>query len=237
MMQRYWCLMPVSDHIIVFDLDDTLYKERDYVLSGVAAVIKSCCVIGLIDPAVANAPFTPDVDVGNFIDALCAHLSLPSTFKTSLLWMYRLHEPAIALDKPTKAALQLIRSKAKATAIITDGRGITQRLKIKALGLSDIPAFVSEEHENGKPAPDMFLAVVKRWPGCKYTYVGDNTSKDFVSPNALGWFTVGLRNNGRNIHPQSRDGEQQFQPAEWIETFAELPEIVFRGPILRETSH
>lgn len=230
--------MPQSDQVVVFDLDDTLYKERDYVSSGVAAVIKQCQALGLIDQLREDQPFVPDIVGGKFIDALCEHLGLSARLQQSLLWMYRLHEPSICLDEATRAALQNICAKVKSIAIITDGRAASQRLKIKALGLNDIPAFVSEEFEFGKPAPDMFLAVERRWPGCRYAYVGDNTSKDFVAPNALGWLTVGLRDDGSNIHRQRRHTEVMpaYLPRAWVQTFAELPEFLFGNPFAKETS-
>jgi putative hydrolase of the HAD superfamily len=36
-----------------------------------------------------------------------------------------------------------------------------------------------------------------------FAYVADNPMKDFVWPNRLGWTTVQLLDNGRNVHSQT----------------------------------
>ena len=57
----------------------------------------------------------------------------------------------------------------------------------------------------------------------RYVYVGDNPRKDFLAPNSLGWFTVGIRSSGRNIHPQELDGAPEGQmPDLWIDHFNDL---------------
>lgn len=230
--------MPKYEHVVVFDLDDTLYKERDYVLSGVAAVIKACLDLGLIEQSVAKKPFTPDIAAGKIINTLCRHLSLPEKLEDSLLWIYRLHEPSISLDSATRLAIRRISDMAAATAIVTDGRATTQRIKLKALGLGAIPAYISEEFGNGKPATDMFLAVERRWPGFQYTYIGDNVSKDFIAPNKLGWFTIGIKDDGCNIHSQSRSYRElrETQPKAWAASFAAVPQLIFGNRISQGTS-
>jgi putative hydrolase of the HAD superfamily len=222
--------MPMPDvHIVVLDLDDTLYKECDYVMSGVASVIKSCETLGMISREAADKPFDPDIVAGKIISGLCLHLGLPARLEVTLLWMYRLHEPTICLAPTVKTALATLRRNSTAIAIVTDGRAATQRLKLKALGLSDIPVFVSEEYDCGKPAHDMFEAVQRRWPNSSYVYVGDNLAKDFIAPNQMGWYTVGIRNDGRNIHTQdlSLVTADVARPKIWVSDFAEVPQILY----------
>ena len=43
-------------------------------------------------------------------------------------------------------------------------------------------------------------------------YVGDNTEKDFFAPNQLGWKTVCILNDGRNIHQQDFELKKEFLP-------------------------
>ena len=98
-----------------------------------------------------------------------------------------------------------------------------QRNKIEALGLSrwmdaeDI--VISEEFGSEKPALSNYAYFMERYPECHdFTYVGDNLKKDFIAPNALGWLTVCLKDDGRNIHRQEvEDLEEGMRPKRWIE--------------------
>ena len=36
----------------------------------------------------------------------------------------------------------------------------------------------------------------------RFVYVGDNPMKDFLWPNRLGWVTIQLIDDGRNVHSQ-----------------------------------
>ncbi len=60
-------------------------------------------------------------------------------------------------------------------------------------------------------------------PAAEYVYVGDNPKKDFIAPNSLGWLTIGLRDDGRNIHKQDLSNLDPEQlPSLWIESLEEL---------------
>jgi putative hydrolase of the HAD superfamily len=219
-----------SKTVVVFDLDDTLYKERDYVESGITAVLVQCQKLRVIPTAFELNGFKIDTKNNSVIRDLLRHLKLPSSMEQTLLWTYRLHAPKISLTKETRHSLEAIKRRSLAVAIITDGRSFTQRLKIKALGLENWPAFISEEYSSGKPDPAMFEAVVQKWPGANYAYVADNVSKDFICPNKLGWNTIGLLNDGTNIHPemQSLNFPEINQPKIWIESLNELVSSFFK---------
>ena len=110
---------------------------------------------------------------------------------------------------------------------MTDGRSITQRLKLRALGLGDIPAYVSEEYGGAdKPDPTRFLAIVNDFPADHYVYVADNPGKDFFAPNDLGWLTIGVRHNGRGIHPQDTSPGGAGGPDVWVDGVERLREVV-----------
>lgn len=47
------------------------------------------------------------------------------------------------------------------------------------------------------------MYFMERYLKCHdFTYVGDNVKKDFIAPNVLGWTTICLKDDGRNIHKQ-----------------------------------
>lgn len=207
--------------VVVLDLDDTLYKEVDYHTSGLAAVgrwIESLygrsVTAGLRELQESGEP--------DLLAGLCRIAGLPLSVKESLLWVYRLHQPDINLTAQANNFLKNLVAKYQ-VAILTDGRSISQRLKLKALGLSHLPAYISEEHGADKPSPLGFELIMREMPADRYIYVGDNTEKDFLAPNALGWRTIGLRDDGRNIHRQDLSKLLPNQlPGRWVDSLDEI---------------
>ena len=66
--------------------------------------------------------------------------------------------------------------------------------------------------------------LMKPYPQCQdFTYVGDNLNKDFVAPHALGWTTICLRDDGRNIHKQvASEMDDNHIPQRWILNISEI---------------
>jgi putative hydrolase of the HAD superfamily len=218
--------MKRAETVIVFDLDDTLYPERDYQRSGIRAVCAMLLATHGKDVEAELAEFAKEGGVDLWGKA-CQLLGLPDTMIPSLLWTYRLHKPDIALDAMTRETVFEMHRTCRAVVILTDGRSITQRLKLEALGLSNFPCLVSEEHGSEKPEPKRFALVMDQFPAAHYVYVGDNPKKDFIAPNALGWMTVGLRAADANIHHYDlkllRD---EALPGIWINRVADLTDVI-----------
>ena len=188
----------MSDTIILFDLDDTLYAERDFLHSGWRAVAKASG----IDPAEAYALMS---SADNAFDAL--HERVPEFAVADMLSIYRNHIPDISLPRDVAEMLGRLGELYGGTGIITDGRSITQRNKIKALGIELYFSYISISEEIGadKTCPEPFRLAMRHFGEDKrYIYVGDNIAKDFLWPNRLGWRTVMLEEPviGRNIHSQ-----------------------------------
>ena len=74
-----------------------------------------------------------------------------------------------------------------------------QSLQITEL-FNDI--IISEEFGSEKPNKDNFLYFEKKYPNKNFTYIGDNTIKDFIAPLELNWQMICILNNGKNIHKQ-----------------------------------
>jgi putative hydrolase of the HAD superfamily len=207
--------------VIVFDLDDTLYKEVDYQTSGLLAV---CRVLESVCGFSLESKFQElqQKSGSDMLGELCICAGVPINMKESMLWVYRLHEPAIKLHPDTAAMLNNL-SKQYQLAILTDGRSITQRLKLRALGLMGLPVYISEEYQSVKPSALRFERVMRDFAAAEYVYVGDNLDKDFIAPKALGWRTVCLRDDGRNIHPQASAKRLPEQmPDEWVDDLKEI---------------
>lgn len=208
----------LSRTVVVFDLDDTLYSEADYVVSGVRHVC------GQIDVLYGKSVCSSLENIlrrdsrADWLSLVCEHAGLPKTAKDSLLWMYRLHKPDISLSPACEDAVRRIRSTAGFTAVLTDGRSITQRLKLDALGLSDLPVFISEDYGDTKPSDKRFRLIQELQPAERYIYVADNVAKDFLGCNSLGWIGIGMKGDGRNVHPFQLEGcPESALPAYWVD--------------------
>jgi putative hydrolase of the HAD superfamily len=92
--------------------------------------------------------------------------------------------------------------------LITDGSHVMQHKKVRALDLEHRFHSIVYTDALGagrayfKPHPRAFEVMqdaLARGPADRMVYVGDNPSKDFVAPNALGWTSVWI-NRGGGIH-------------------------------------
>jgi putative hydrolase of the HAD superfamily len=213
-----------SEKVVVLDLDDTLYKEADYRQSGFRAVCRE--IEALYGKSLVRDFEEHTQRDGDVLDVLRCHAGLPLTAKESLLWIYRLHTPDIALTEDVRDVLRQLEARYP-VIVLTDGRSVTQRKKMLALGLQRLPVYISEEHCSAKPDPRRFEMIMKDYPAREYVYVADNPRKDFIAPNRLRWKTIGLRGGERNIHSQDCEGLiSEMLPNQWIDTLTELPDIL-----------
>jgi putative hydrolase of the HAD superfamily len=159
----------------------------------------------------------------DFIGKIADAYNLPDKVKESLLWLYRTHKPSIKLKPYVEDVITSLEKVCGALVILTDGRSVTQRLKIESLGLSRFSAYISEEHSSQKPSPDRFIKIMSEFKLINYLYIADNPEKDFLAPNSLGWKTVGLKGDKRNVHSQRLHGvSNDYLPSIWIDSLSEL---------------
>ena len=215
-----------SQTFIVFDLDDTLYKESFYQDSGIEAVSSLVSKLYGIDTTKLLFSWKKN-GVVDLWGRLCQKLNLPLTVKDSFVWQYRLHSPNIKLDDSVVKLLENIRLSVRGIAILTDGRSVTQRLKLVALGLSEYPVYVSEDWDSVKPSKKRFTEIMNKYLAEQYLYIGDNPQKDFKPANDLGWLTIGVRGDELNIHSQSiEDLPQSYQPMLWVNSLEEIGDFL-----------
>jgi len=214
--------------VVVFDLDDTLYKEVDflksayeeislwiqkkYSINDVYEFMIDCYYSGKNVFMSLNEKYLLNIDIDDF---LC---------------IYRNHIPDISLEMDTDTTLREFLDRGYKLGIITDGRVISQKNKIESLGLrkyiSEENCIISESFGYGKPSIEGYSFFFNKWGTAKYYYVGDNISKDFIAPNQLGWDTVCLLDDGRNIHKQNFSEPSMNLPKYTIAKFVELLKII-----------
>jgi putative hydrolase of the HAD superfamily len=213
--------------VFVFDLDDTLYKEIDYLKSAYREIAVKLQKFGIVDayPQMI-AWYGNEFNVFDKINEYY-HLSIP--ISEFLSW-YRNHIPSISLSEDATMLLKYIIASGNKISLITDGRSITQRNKINALGLQlyidpdDI--IISAEFGSEKPNLKNYQYFEDKYPNAEFVYIADNPNKDFVTPNRLGWMTIGLLNDGRNIHTQNMDIEKEYLPKIWVKSLKEITTIL-----------
>ena len=167
---------------VIFDLDDTLYSEKEYVRSGFKAVARW---LG---------------DEG-FSDKLWIYFEEGKAAIDELLHELKCEEKK-AQCLEISELMQSLKKRGIKIGIITDGRVSGQRKKIKALGLEEIVDDIIITDELGgvqfrKPCDIAFRIMQNRWriPYEQMVYVGDNLDKDFQAPRRLGMGSVWFKND------------------------------------------
>jgi len=189
--------------VVVFDIDDTLYLERDYVRSGFRAVgAWADRALGVPDLADrAWAAFEDGVRQRIFYVALAGcGVEVTPELIDQLVACYRGHVPDIKLLDDARECLELLSLDAGVVvAVVTDGPLASQQAKARSLGLaawSQHMIFTEALGAGfGKPSSGAFELLEERLGvrGDRCTYVADNPAKDFVGPRQLGWRTIRVR--------------------------------------------
>ncbi|MEI7502566.1 MAG: HAD family hydrolase [Paludibacter sp.] len=214
--------------IIVFDLDDTLYKEIDCLKSAYKEIADF-----LYNEFEVQAAYEFMIQKyyqnENVFVELNNHFSLSIPIETYLK-IYRNHSPNICLDEGTLDVLNALRKQEIKIGLITDGRTLSQGNKIKALGLENYIdknlIIISEEFGFAKPNISNYIYFQNIFPNVKYIYIGDNINKDFISPNSLGWETICLLDNGLNIHKQNFDLNKEYLPKYNVSSLKEILDLI-----------
>ena len=205
--------MDLNNWVVVFDLDDTLYSENDYLLSGLNAVEEFITKVYKVPfkGKIINAKKAKVKDLWGWC---CDTLNLPIDVKESLLWVYRLHTPDIHLYPGINTLLKELSNYNAKLAILSDGRSISQRLKINVLKLNSYPLYLSEEFVSEKPNELRFIEIQNKWEGYKYVYIADNPEKDFKAPQNLGWLCIRADWIKNKIHKKTF--EKNIMPEYWV---------------------
>lgn len=194
----------VVDHIdglqaVIFDLDDTLYPEKEYVRSGYHEVAKLLPMISDAEEKLWNA-FESRL---NAIDTVLHEAGVYNELlKKDCLNAYRAQScPDIHLYPGVKVMLNNLRRQDIKLGIITDGRPEGQHAKISTLGLENVIDKIIVTDELGgvefrKPCEKAFTLMQEtfRIPFEQMAYVGDNTKKDFIASEKLGMRSIWLKN-------------------------------------------
>lgn len=185
---------------VIFDLDDTLYRERRFVLSGLRSVACDIARRHGVPAAetwrVMQQHFRRAGRAG-LLQAACRSLNLPLQEIPGWVALIRSHTPNLRLPARSAAALRRVRADGYRVGILTNGLPDTQRAKTQALGLDalvDAIVYADEHAPGGKPHPDSFGAVLSAVgvPASRAVFVGDHPGNDIEGARAAGMRTIWL---------------------------------------------
>lgn len=185
---------------MVFDLDDTLYNEADFVHGAFREVSGYLSAKYCIDKDKLYETMAVKLEQegrGRIFNSVCEEYGINEDMD-ALVELYRRATPKISLYED--AEYFLINSKGKyKLGLITDGTYYVQWNKIRLLGIEKYfdAIIVTDDHgkEFWKPNAKPYLKMAEDLgvPLYDMVYIGDNPQKDFYGARKLGIHTVRIK--------------------------------------------
>ena len=199
---------------VVFDLDDTLISEKEYIKSGyrhIAGIIEDRLSMDknqVFDDLMSLFKVSPLNVFNRLYDKY--QIEYSKEMILDLVKEYRGHFPDIQFYDDVLPCLSELKRSGIKVGIITDGYAIAQRQKLKAVQVDKYfdEIIVTDElgRDYWKPHPKAFELIKERFQVDfnEMIYVGDNLEKDFVAGNILGIITIEIvRKHGIYINDNS----------------------------------
>nr|WP_294404723.1 HAD-IA family hydrolase [uncultured Clostridium sp.] len=192
---------------LIFDLDDTLYYEKEYVLcafKNVSLYLSEKYKINYNHLYDRTCSLLIEKGRGNIFDILCREYGIEENIST-LVDIYRSTKPILKVYSDSILLFEKAKEKGIKLGIITDGNSKVQWNKIEALNLEEYmdKIIVTDDYGKGyskpheKPYIDMMNFLDADAENC--IYIGDNPNKDFITAKKLGIKTIRIiREQGEN---------------------------------------
>jgi putative hydrolase of the HAD superfamily len=216
---------------VILDLDDTLYPEHDYFLSGIRAVAEFA----------SRRLLLPVDDLQRELDSLAAAPEGRSRlfdrflrrldrwsggFEATLVHVYRTHKPRLQPCPDVIPALHNFKQAGRLIALVTDGPATVQRAKFEALGVGKFfhALVFTDDLPLGcrKPSAVPFVVAAEllgvRPQDC--VAFADDPAKDFLGPRELGMHTVRIRRplrhplQAQTTFPPSHEADEVYESLE-----------------------
>jgi len=223
---------------VAFDLDDTLYPERDFVRSGYRAVAEWAeAHLGLAAPIVQaelEALFAAGIRREVF-DLWLEERGLDtSRWVHDMVSVYREHSPHISMFADAAAMLQDLESHGVRRGVITEGFRNVQESKLRALGLAEAFEVVviggEEARERWKPSRAPFDEWLQRMKvdAEESCYIGDNPAKDFRGARETGMRTMRVR-RAEGLHAREEPPTPGDRPDMEVRDLDEAAQVILHG--------
>ncbi|HLP82287.1 MAG TPA: HAD family hydrolase [Nitrosomonas sp.] len=219
---------------ILFDLDDTLYPESEFVFSGFRSVARWAQETLGISEELSNSHLRKlfiDGVRGNTFDRWLEDMGNGDarTVKDAIR-VYREHLPEIRPYPDVSGILQRLHDH-YLLGIVSDGQWAMQERKMKALGISHMFSAIIFSDKLGsdcwKPSPKPFEAALERLnvdPNAA-CYVGDNIHKDFKGARSVGLKTIWMRRDD-GIYSGITPPSEEYRPEYEITSFSMLEQLL-----------
>lgn len=222
----------MTEICIVFDLDDTLYPEQQYVLSGFRAVAAWLADSHGIDQDEAESCMCSTFQDGRrgdiFNNALeRLGIAYDGALIRKLVGIYRGHVPAITLFDDACWALDHYAE--LPLGLITDGYLVAQKAKVTALAIagrfSSLIYTDALGQQYWKPHERAFELTERAVREAhNFIYVADNEAKDFIAPRRRGWITVMIERPEAEYSAATEN--LLARPQHRISTLRDLPTVL-----------
>lgn len=220
---------------IIFDLDDTLYDEKQFVIGGFDAVSYYVSIKYDVNQDIVHQVLFETLyehGRGHTFDIALKKLGIYEKKDIpQLVEIYRNHTPKLKLYPEATTVLSHLKKNGYKLGLITDGDIEVQKNKVKSLKVGDFfdCMIFSDEYgiEKQKPNPFPYLKAIEKLKvkNTKSVYVGDNPHKDFITANKLGLVTIRiLKGNYENITLDD-EFEAKYQIKNIIELLDLIPHI------------
>ncbi len=180
---------------VIFDLDDTLYPEKSYCLSGYRAVAEYLDGdYGLLKELFVESP---KMVFNRYFDRLGQSYEKEDILK--LIDIYREHKPQIEFYPDVMPTVEALKKKGMKLGILSDGYAVAQRNKVRALECEKYFDRIVLTDEIGrdawKPSAKGFELLMEEFgiSADEMIYLGDNPSKDFYVKKTAGVKTARIR--------------------------------------------
>jgi len=193
--------------LVIFDLDDVLFSENDYVKSGFRSVAKILSSNKITQKKLYREMiklFKKDSKhvFDNLIKSKYLNLDVDSDMVNLMIETYHNHLPDIHPYQRVLSLLKKLRNEKISLAILSDGSEHTQKLKIKSLGIQNhvdkiiLTDSLGTRKKFWKPSTYGFKLLLDHFKikANNACYVGDNMSKDFLGPVKLGIIPILFKN-------------------------------------------
>ncbi|MGD0175172.1 MAG: HAD-IA family hydrolase [Anaerolineales bacterium] len=220
---------------VVFDLDDTLYPEREYIRSGFRAVGEWAEQRLGLSQAIVRAELQALFDAefrGDTFQWWLSERGLPESLLGEMVRIFRTHTPRIVLSPDAERVLYELKPGYR-LGLVTEGRRENQQAKIRALGLerwfSAVVILGEEERTEWKPSrkPFDWMLGMLSVAGEEAVYVGDNPRKDFRGAREAGMATIRIR-RPEGLHARDEPASPADAPDREIESLERLMDSLGR---------
>jgi putative hydrolase of the HAD superfamily len=217
---------------LIFDLDDTLYPERDFVISGCRAVARH--IAGKYGTS-ANEAYCAMMETlavhgrRSIMPMIIEKFLGGSVPITELVEVYRQHTPEISLFPGYTGLIEQL-AREYTLGLITDGLPEVQRRKVRALGLETRIDQIIYTWDHGpdkeKPHPLSFNLILEALvvEPKHALFVGDNPDKDGKGALGVGMRCVLIQN--QTIPTKYHESNVANEDVYMLEGLLHLPEIL-----------